>query len=241
MKEIALQREYYAKTAAQYDTSHVGPSEPEHDFALMLLGGIAGEHGYESFLDVGAGTGRGMGWLKGRFPAAVVNGIEPVKELREVGYAKGISPLELVDGDATRISYPDNSFECILALGIMHHLPDPRSALTEMVRVSSKAVFISDLNNFGCGGLTQRALARSLRALGLWKSFQFVKNGFKHAKFSEGDGIHYSYSLLDDVPFLHQLDCATHVFTTSRCGSPSPLWGSSHVAVLALKGDRSAG
>ena len=233
--DIELQREYYARTAAEYDSCHVGPAEPEHDFALCLLGGVIQENTYRSFLDVGAGTGRGMAWISSHYPDAVVQGVEPVAELREIAYRKGIPPNQLTEGDANQLAFPDDSFDCVLALGIMHHLPDPRRALAEMVRVSRKAVFISDLNNFGCGGKAQKGFAHVLRALGLWRGFQYLKNGFKHAKYSEGDGIHYSYSILDDVPFLASLGCRTYIFGITPCRHASLLWGGSHAGVLAIK------
>ena len=235
MDDIARQRDYYSRTAADYDTAHAGEYEPEHDFALTLLRGIAAKQGYGSFLDVGAGTGRGMAFLSREFPGAVVRGVEPVEALRRSAYAKGFAEEHLTDGDALNLQQESASVDCVLALGVMHHLPAPRVALREMVRVARKAVFISDLNNYGCGGWLQKSVARGLRATGLWRSAQFLKNGFKHAKYSEGDGVHYSYSLLDDVPSLNRLGCRTYLFSTLPCRSDSLLWGASHVAVLALK------
>src|ERR1035441_7036703 len=99
MNEIDLQRNYYAKTATQYDDMHDLEDKP-HLLALHLLAGYIEFHGIRSVLDVGAGTGRAMLWLHRRFPELVVKGIEPVQALREVGFAKGISRGDLVPGDA---------------------------------------------------------------------------------------------------------------------------------------------
>ena len=97
MDEITFQRGYYARTASLYDEAHLSASEPEHDFALDLLSGVAGARGYQSFLDVGCGTGRGFARLQRQFPQADIVGIEPVVELREVGHRKGIPPSRLMD------------------------------------------------------------------------------------------------------------------------------------------------
>jgi ubiquinone/menaquinone biosynthesis C-methylase UbiE len=234
MKDITLQRAYYARTAPLYDEAHLSVSEPEHDFALDLLSGIARTQGYRSFLDVGSGTGRGIARLQKEFPEAEIIGVEPVGELREIGHRKGIPRPCLVDGDVTSLSFRDRSFDCVLALGVMHHLSDPRRAICEMSRVARKAVFISDLNNLGCGSIYQRAMSHLMTALGLWRSFQFIKNGFKSWKVSEGDGIHYSYSLLNDVTFLRSLGLTLFLFTTRPTGR-NPSWTCSHVAILGMK------
>jgi SAM-dependent methyltransferase len=234
MNEITLQRDYYARTASHYDGAHLSTSEPEHDFALDIFSGIARAQGFESFLDVGSGTGRGIARLQKDFPGAEILGVEPVAELRAVGHRKGIQPSCLVDGDVGNLSFGDGSFDCVLALGVMHHLPNPRRAISEMSRVSRKAIFISDLNNLGCGSIYQRLLSHSITALGLWGSFQFIKNGFKSRKFNEGDGVHYSYSLLNDVTFLRSLGLNVFLFTTRPTGR-IPSWTCSHVAIFGMK------
>ena len=105
MDDIELQRAYYARTASLYDEAHLPVSEPEHDFALDLLSGIAKAQDYQSFLDVGSGTGRGIARLQREFPEAKIIGVEPVAELRAVGHRKGIPPPCLVDGDVTSLCF----------------------------------------------------------------------------------------------------------------------------------------
>jgi ubiquinone/menaquinone biosynthesis C-methylase UbiE len=234
MNDITLQRAYYAQTASLYDEVHLAASEPEHDFALDLLSGIARAQGYRSFLDVGSGTGRGLTRLRREFPEAEILGVEPVTELRAEGHRKGIPPSSLVDGDVTSLNFPDASIDCVLALGVMHHLPNPKRAISEMSRVARKAIFISDLNNLGCGSIYQRAICHLLTLFGLWRSFQFIKNGFKSWKMSEGDGVHYSYSLLNEVTFLRSLGLTLFLFTTRPTGR-NLSWTCSHVAIFGMK------
>jgi ubiquinone/menaquinone biosynthesis C-methylase UbiE len=234
MNDIMLQRAYYARTASVYDEAHLSASEPEHDFALDVLSGIARAQGYNSFLDIGSGTGRGIARLQKDFPEAEILGVEPVAELRAVGHRKGIQSSCLVDGDVTNLSFNDGSFDCVLALGVMHHLANPRRAISQMARVSRKAIFISDLNNLGCGSIYQRLLSHLINTVGLWRAFQFIKNGFKSWKFNEGDGIHYSYSLLNEMTFLRSLGLTPFLFTTRPTGR-SPSWTCSHLAVFGMK------
>jgi len=233
-REVQLQRAYYAQNARNYDAAHVCAEEPEHDLALSILAGIAAREQFTSFLDVGCGTGRGILYLQPCFPAAKIDGIEPVLELRQEAFRKGVPEERIIAGQAERIPAPDSSYDCVLALGVMHHLRSPRDAIIEMARVARRAVFISDANNFGCGSILQRVVAHSLRRARLWKTFQFLKNGFRHYKFTPGDGVHYSYSVLGEIEFLQRLRLRVFLFTTRPTGS-SPLWSCSHLAVLGLK------
>ena len=105
----------------------------------------------------------------------------------------------------------------------MHHLPNQKRAISEMSRVARKAIFISDLNNLGCGPMYQRLVCHLMTALGLWRSFQFIKNGFKPWQFDEGDGVHYSYSLFNDVDFVRSLGLAPFLFTTRPTGRILPV------------------
>ena len=235
MDEVRLQREYYAKTAAEYDSGHVyNAEEPEHSIALGALIGLSFHYRFDSFLDVGCGTGCGVAELLRRRPDARVIGVEPVAELRAVGAAKGIPESLLVDGDATKLTFEDGAFDCVCAFGILHHIREPRLALAEMLRVARKAVFISDLNNFGCGGALQRIVSQTLNALGLWKAFQFLATKGKGYKYSEGDGIHYSYSIYSDYRWLSSQCSEMHVLNTKGAGI-NPYRTCSHGAILAIK------
>jgi ubiquinone/menaquinone biosynthesis C-methylase UbiE len=235
MDETITQREYYARTAASYDQAHLrNTGEPEHDIALAILGGLAGYYGFGSFLDVGCGTGRAIVSLRERFPGSRIEGIEPVAELREQAFAKGIPRDTIREGDATRLAEADGSFDCVTAFGILHHIRRPRLALAEMLRVARRGVFLSDLNNFGCGGAAQRLFSQSLNAVGLWKAFRFLVTRGKGYKISEGDGLHYSYSLYNDLPFLERQCREVYVMNTRGPGM-RPYQRCSHVAILALK------
>ena len=236
MDDAALQQDYYARTATTYDELHVGNTdEPEHDIALAALRGLAEYYRFNSFLDVGCGTGRAVQFLQSHFPQAQIEGIEPVAALREAAYAKGISREAVLDGNALAIRQAAGSVDCVTAFGILHHIRTPRLAVAEMLRVARCGIFLSDLNNFGCGSLAQRAVSQSLNALGLWKVFQFGVTKGKGYKISAGDGLHYSYSLYNDLAYLRRHCREVHVLNTRGQGG-NAYRNCSHVAVLALKG-----
>ena len=67
MNEVELQRQYYAQTAKNYDAMHL-THDLEHTLALHLLASYIEFYQIRSVLDVGAGTGRALLWLKQRFP-----------------------------------------------------------------------------------------------------------------------------------------------------------------------------
>ena len=101
-------------------------------------------------------------------PGLKVLGVELSAELREVGYSKGISREELVDGDAQRLAFPDGAFDLGCEFAGLHHIPSPHLAVQEMLRVARRAVFISDSNSFGQGSPMSRLAKQTIRAFGLW-------------------------------------------------------------------------
>jgi len=230
--EIDLQKSYYANTASEYDHQHLLDKD-EHFLALNYLQGLINFHGFTSILDVGAGTGRAALFLSEMNSDLKIVSVEPVKELRQVGYAKGLNPLELLDGDVYNLNFESSSFDLVCAFGVFHHLQDPVAALEEMKRVSKHAIFISDTNNFGQGNRLSRFLKQGLNALNLWKFTVFVKNRGKMYSISEGDGLAYSFSLFSILKYLKS---NYSVFILSTVPSGRNIYRTaSHVAVFAKK------
>ena len=196
-KEIEAQKQYYAQTAAQYDEMHVNKKVP-HTLALSFLVGVLDYLEVKSILDIGSGTGRAICYLKKNRPDIRIVGIEPVEELRKIGYSKGLSLEELIAGDATKLQFAAAEFDLVCEFGILHHIAKPETAIAEMLRVANKAIFISDTNNFGEGSLPSRTIKQGLDLLGLWKVVDLIKTGGKGYRISEGDGLSYSYSVFDN-------------------------------------------
>src|SRR5438128_6789718 len=100
--EVQIQRQYYRDTANRYDQMHVHKMD-EHFFALSFLVSALDYIEAGSVLDIGSGTGRALGYIKQRRPDIHLLGVEPVKELRDIGHANGLSEADLADGDATHL------------------------------------------------------------------------------------------------------------------------------------------
>jgi ubiquinone/menaquinone biosynthesis C-methylase UbiE len=202
-KEIEIQRQYYSQTASAYDEMHL-EQDHQHILALHLLASYIEFYQIRTVLDVGAGTGRTVLWLKNRFPDLIVKGIEPVTALREQGYAKGIPPEDLIDGDAYQLPFPENSFDLVCEFAVLHHVREPEKMIREMSRVASKMVGISDCNFLGQGSLALRLLKYIIFSLGLWSVADWIKTKGKGYTISEGDGLAYSYSVYQSLQTLHR-------------------------------------
>jgi ubiquinone/menaquinone biosynthesis C-methylase UbiE len=231
--EIARQREYYSRTAQHYDESHL-EGDPQHRVALGWLEGTVRQRGWTSVLDVGAGTGRTLSYLADSHPALRVVGIEPVEELRRVGYAKGISEDDLRAGDGTAIPAEDESFDVVCAFAVLHHVRQPEKVIREMLRVSRFAVFISDSNCFGQGSVVTRSIKQLSNRIGCWPLLDFLKTRGKGYSESDGDGIAYSYSVFMNERLLRE-SCREVYFLNTEPAGRNLYRSAGHVAVLAVK------
>jgi ubiquinone/menaquinone biosynthesis C-methylase UbiE len=231
-----LQQRYYRETSAAYDGAHVTHAgEQEHSIALAAMSGLMDHFAIRSLLDVGSGTGRVLRhFLACGRPFDRLLGVEPVAELRQVGHARGIPPGQLIEGDALKLPFADGEFDLVCAFGILHHIREPNRAIREMFRVARKGVFFSDMNNFGCGSPVSRIVKRAIRALGLWPLTQFIATRGKGYKFSEGDGVHYSYSLYDSLAVIREF-CREPILVTTKGFGVNPFHDCSHVAFYAAK------
>ncbi len=233
-KEIEIQRQYYAQTAISYDEMHLDKDQ-EHVLALHLLAGYIQFYQIRSVLDVGAGTGRTVLWLKNRFPDLVVKGIEPVAALREQGYKKGIPPEDLIDGDAYQLAFPDNSFDLVCEFATLHHVKEPEKMIQEMSRVASQMVGISDCNFMGQGSLALRFLKYGIFSLGLWSIADWIKTKGKGYTISEGDGLAYSYSVYQSLKTLRQVWKTLRITSTGGTSDTrlGPIISAGHLLLIA--------
>jgi ubiquinone/menaquinone biosynthesis C-methylase UbiE len=236
MKDTAyIQNKYYQDTATQYDIMHMHEDvDPEHEIAFYFMCSMIEKLNIKSVLDVGAGTGRLIINLHKKYPGLRVTGIEPVAELREQGYNKGILKNDLIHGDGREMEFPENQFDLVCAFGILHHIDKPGQVIKEMIRVSKYAIFISDSNNFGQGGKLGRFIKQSINALGLWSAYNYIRTKGKKYQISEGDGLFYSYSVFNNFPLIKKNCKSVHLMNTRDAGI-NPYRTASHAAILGLK------
>lgn len=228
---IDIQRAYYASDVQALDPAEGVPGS--HDLPLSLLLGYLGGQQIGSLLDVGAGTGRTLSRIRAAHPGISLRGVEPSPALRQFSVDRwGLAPDEVTDGDALALPFPDRSFDVVSSFGILHHIKDHGRAVSEMARVARKGVFISDANCYGQGGAAVRLAKHALRQLGLWPLANWLRTGGKGYFVSEGDGLFYSYSLIDDLPILNRR--FEHVMLINPTGqSINHFWQSPYLVVIA--------
>ncbi|MGC9504901.1 class I SAM-dependent methyltransferase [Baaleninema sp.] len=87
-------------------------------------------------LDVGCGSGE---------IAVAVNALRPNAKLEGVDVLvrpKTAIPVRQFDGKT--LPYPDNSFDFVMVVDVLHHTHDPKAVLAECTRVAKQAVLIKD-------------------------------------------------------------------------------------------------
>jgi len=110
-------------------------------------------------LEVACGTGRFTTMLADQ--GADIVGLDISREMLEQGRenaaAAGVSDtIEFLRGDASRLPFPDDHFDSVIAMRFFHLMDDPASFLEELRRVSADQVVFDTFN------------ARSLRTLYTW-------------------------------------------------------------------------
>ena len=92
-------------------------------------------------LEVGVGEGEVMGRVRERFPEVPIVGLDlPDEEL--AGRWRGIG-LPCCFGDATRLPFEAGTFDLVLAIEVLEHIPGPAAALTELARVGRRDLVAS--------------------------------------------------------------------------------------------------
>jgi SAM-dependent methyltransferase len=127
-------------------------------------------------LDVGCGTG---GWLAAVAAlGAVTAGVDISEKALDV-CRRALPHAELHCCPAEKLPFGDGQFDFISCLGALEHFVDPRSALSEMVRVAKpSAVFILLVPNGGFltqrlglfRGTEQTEVIEQIRSLGEWEA-----------------------------------------------------------------------
>jgi ubiquinone/menaquinone biosynthesis C-methylase UbiE len=101
---------------------------------LTRLGSALPSAAPSTVLEIGVGEAQGSRRVVARYPDAVVVGLDlPDSELVDAWDVLGGRG---VFGDAATLPFPDATFDLVLAIEVLEHLPDPRRALRELARVA---------------------------------------------------------------------------------------------------------
>lgn len=238
MNADTIQRAYYERTAHLYDAAHVHEAD-EHHLALKYISSFCDVLGASSVLDVGCGTGRGIKYFLENKPAISIHGIEPVPALIQQAVTVNSIPAAMITaGFGETLPLADGSVDAAFECGILHHVNDPNRIVKEMMRVSRKAVFLSDENRFAHGSSFSRWAKLLLWKTGTFRGAYRFKTLGKGYRFSEGDGLAYSYSVFDSAEVLSQWADRIILVPTDNVKPTSafqPLMTSFHVLLCAVR------
>lgn len=92
-------------------------------------------------LEVGVGEGHVSERILRRYPEADVLGVDlPHESLSERWHRRGVRG---VFADAVRLPFRDDTFDLVLAVEVLEHVPRPAAMLAELARVGNGAVILS--------------------------------------------------------------------------------------------------
>ena len=93
--------------------------------------------GHSSALDVGCGSGRWSIYLSSKFTN--VYAMDPSKAIyAAANLTKDIPGIHLIKASAENIPFEDETFDLVISLGVLHHIPDTQKALNSIVKKVNK-------------------------------------------------------------------------------------------------------
>ncbi|WP_254864820.1 class I SAM-dependent methyltransferase [Halovivax gelatinilyticus] len=117
-------------------------------------------------LEIACGTGRFTIMMADRGGDVVGLDISAamLQQGREKADRAGVSDtLEFIRGDAARLPFPDDHFDCVVAMRFFHLADDPQAFLAEMRRVSRGRIVFDTFNRFSTRSIYNWALPMGSR------------------------------------------------------------------------------
>jgi ubiquinone/menaquinone biosynthesis C-methylase UbiE len=120
----------------QADAFSVSPALNDQALTLRFVDAL-GREPVGRLLDIACGPGILVAALAPHAAEVVGLDLTPamLAKARERCRAQGIANVSLVEGDATRMSFPDGHFDVVVTRLAIHHFPDPSAVLKEARRV----------------------------------------------------------------------------------------------------------
>jgi SAM-dependent methyltransferase len=151
--EIAATRLFFGPRAAGWE-DRFPDGDPSYARAVAELAPSVGAVA----LDVACGTGRALPWLRAAVgPSGIVVGVDVTAEmLAEAARHDRAELADLVLGDALRLPLAAGSVDSVFAAGLVPHLPDPVSGLSELARVCGPGARLALFHPIGRAALARR-------------------------------------------------------------------------------------
>lgn len=122
----------FDRAAGYYDATRALPAAAMAELTGVLAAELAGR---QPSLEIGVGTGRFALPLRAAGVAMAGTDISAAMLRRLAANAGGRSPLPLAQADATRLPFAAGTFGSVLAVHVLHLIPDWRVAVDEAARV----------------------------------------------------------------------------------------------------------
>jgi len=126
---------------------------------------------FSRVLEVGAGTGIHIGFVRHGYDEYVMTDLNPPMLASAEHKSRGATVVEVQD--ATKLTYPDASFDRVVAAHVLEHLPKPHEVLREWFRVLKVGGVLSIV--LPCDPGVAWRLGRAVGARG-----KFVKRGIDY-------------------------------------------------------------
>jgi SAM-dependent methyltransferase len=145
-------------TTQGYDTALAGEGSAvdrsRFEQALRECVESTGIDAMDSILIVGGSYRDANVVYRAGFRRITLSNIEPMSDAEKSSFKE--AELTVLYADLESLSFPDSSFNVVLAHEVLHHCRSPHRALLEMLRVSRRHVIVMEPND----SLTMRALIR---------------------------------------------------------------------------------
>lgn len=110
-------------------------------------------------LDIGCGTGRWTKYLSGR--AGFIEAIDPSNAVLAADYLLGgIQNVRIAKAAVETIPFHDETFDFVMSIGVLHHIPDTQKAMIDCVKKLKKGgyFYVYLYHNFESRGLLFKAI-----------------------------------------------------------------------------------
>jgi len=158
----------------------------QHHYELMAKD-ILSYCGQGSLLDIGTGPGWLLMKLHQQSPGMRLIGMDTspsmVAKARKNMVIAGLSDvIEIREGNANRMLFPDRSFDMVVSSGSIHHWKEPVAALNEIYRLLKPGTYalMYDL----VSDTPTSVLEDMVRQFGRWKTWLFWLHGFEEPFYS---------------------------------------------------------
>jgi ubiquinone/menaquinone biosynthesis C-methylase UbiE len=164
-------------------------------YELPSLLKMLSSHEFDSVLEIGCGNGNGTRLIRKYLNPSQITAIDLDDKMIQIAQEKNNDPSTAFKiMDASKLDFPDQSFDAIFDFGIIHHIPNWKECVVELKRVlkDGGSLILEDLSidSFSGfpGGLLKLLLAHPYEQM--YTTEEFIRHiedvGFTINQFKKG-------------------------------------------------------